>query len=56
MTDQSTSAVGAIRPIRLAFLLLASLLAGLVADWMRMDQRLVFPRPLPEFTTTPSPK
>lgn len=46
------SAVGAIRPNRLAVLLLAALLAGLVADWLRSDQRLVFPRPLPEFTTT----
>lgn len=53
MSEQPTSAGGEIRPIRLALLLLASLLAGLIADWRRTDQRLVFPRPLPEFTTTP---
>ena len=42
----------AVRPARVIALLLASLLAGLVCDWVGTERRLVFPRPLPVFTTT----
>jgi hypothetical protein len=33
-------------------MLLAAVFVGLVADWLRADARLVFPRPLPEFKTS----
>jgi len=36
-------------------LLLASLLAGLICDWVGTERRLIFPRPLPVFTTMPTP-
>ncbi len=42
----------AVRPTRVLALLLASLLVGLLCDWVRTERRLVFPRPLPVFTTT----
>jgi hypothetical protein len=51
-----TSAVRSVRPARLLVLLVVSLLAGLASDWFRADQRLVFPRPLPVFKTTPPPR
>ena len=34
-------------------LLVAAVAAGLGTDWLRGDGRLIFPRPLPVFTTTP---
>ena len=48
-----SAAFRAVRFARLAVLLTASLAAGVVCDWFRAEQRLVFPRPLPVFTTTP---
>jgi hypothetical protein len=45
-------AVRAARPGRLVVVLLAAVAIGLVCDWFRAEQRLVFPRPLPAFTTT----
>ncbi len=44
-------ATRAVRLPRLIVLLLAAMLAGVAADFFRGDQRLVFPRPLPAFTT-----
>ena len=46
-------ALSAMRGGRLVALLFAAVAAGLAADWLRSDGRLVFPRPLPAFTTTP---
>ncbi|HEX9781771.1 MAG TPA: hypothetical protein VGA56_03450 [Opitutaceae bacterium] len=43
----------AVRPWQLAALLLAAVAAGLVSDCLRTE-RVVFPPPLPEFTTIPS--
>jgi hypothetical protein len=40
---------------RVAGLLLLAVAAGLLGDWLRSDQRLVFARPLPEFRSTPPP-
>jgi hypothetical protein len=40
---------------RLAILLLGALAAGLLTDWARSD-RVLFPRPLPKFTTEPAGK
>jgi hypothetical protein len=42
-------AVGAARIWRLVAVLLVSVAAGLISDWLRTEQRLVFPRPLPVF-------
>lgn len=47
--------VRAVRPSRVMVLLLASLLAGLICDWVGTERRLIFPRPLPVFTTMPTP-
>ena len=46
-------ALRAVRVGRLVALLFAAVAAGLTTDWWRGEQRLVFPRPLPVFTTTP---
>jgi hypothetical protein len=43
----------AVRPWRLLALLLVSLAAALVSDWLR-SERVIFPAPLPEFTTVPA--
>jgi len=43
--------IKAVRLSRLIALLLIAITAGLVSDWLRTETRLVFPRPLPEFTT-----
>jgi hypothetical protein len=54
--DKLIHSCRAVRPGRLAALLLAALAAGLLCDWLRPEQRLVLPRPLPVFTTTtPAP-
>jgi uncharacterized membrane protein len=45
-------AVWAVRPWRLFAVLLVSVVVGLVCDWFRAEQRLVFERPLPVFHTT----
>lgn len=42
-------AVAAVRFWRLVVVILASVVAGLFSDWLRTDQRLLFPRPLPVF-------
>ena len=44
----------AVRPVRLAWLLAAVVLAGLASDWARDEQRLIFPRPLPSLVITPA--
>jgi hypothetical protein len=48
-----TSALQAIRPWRLGILLLLAFGAGLLSDWWR-EERVIFPRPLPPFTTIPA--
>ncbi|MSU68212.1 MAG: hypothetical protein EXS40_06485 [Opitutaceae bacterium] len=45
-------ALRSVRAGRLAALLFAAVAAGLAADWLRGEARLIFPRPLPVFTTT----
>lgn len=52
MSAPPTTQAGMVRPGRLAAMLLAALCAGLVADWLRSDERLVFLRPLPELKTS----
>ena len=47
-------AVRRARPVRLGILILAAVLAGVIADWLHADQRLLFPRPLPVFSTRDS--
>ncbi|MGD1032669.1 MAG: hypothetical protein ABSA05_16190 [Opitutaceae bacterium] len=42
-------AVRAARFWRLVAVFLASVAAGLISDWFRTEQRLVFPRPPPVF-------
>jgi hypothetical protein len=44
--------LGAVRWARLAAIVLLALAAGLASDWLRRD-RVVFPRPLPEFMAAP---
>ena len=46
-------ALRAVSVRRMAVLLVAAVAAGLGTDWLRGDGRLIFPRPLPVFTTTP---
>lgn len=46
------SAFRRVRPARLLLLLLVSFAAALASDWCR-DERVVFPAPLPKFTTVP---
>ncbi len=48
-----TSALRAVRPSRLIVLLLLAGAAALASDWLR-DERVVFPAPLPKFTTVPA--
>ena len=38
-----------VRPARLLAVLAVAAGMGLVCDWFRSEQRLVFPRPLPAF-------
>ena len=47
------SAFRAVRPGRLLVLLLVAFAAALVSDWLRTE-RVIFPAPLPEFTTIPA--
>jgi hypothetical protein len=47
-----TSALREVRPSRLLILLLASFAAALASDWLR-EERVIFPAPLPKFTTVP---
>lgn len=44
----------AVRLVRLVWLLAAVVLAGLASDWVRDEQRLIFPRPLPSLVITPA--
>lgn len=48
-----TAAARAVRPSRLLVLLLVSLAAALASDWLR-EERVIFPAPLPKFTTVPA--
>lgn len=41
------------QPRRLLVLLLVPLALGLASDWLR-DERVIFPAPLPKFTTVPA--
>ena len=50
--NQFWAAIRAVRLGRLAVLLGVAAAAGLACDWFRPEQRLVFSRPLPPFTTT----
>lgn len=47
------AALRAVRPSRLIVLLLLAVAAALASDWLR-DERVVFPAPLPKFTTVPA--
>jgi hypothetical protein len=47
------SAARVVRPIRLLLLLLVALAAALASDWFRAE-RVIFPAPLPKFTTVPA--
>ncbi len=49
-------ALTAARFWRLIAVLLASVAGGLISDWLRPDQRLLFPRPLPVFQAPDSPR
>ena len=46
------SASRELRPSRLLILLLVSFAAALASDWFR-EERVIFPAPLPKFTTVP---
>ena len=48
-------AVRGVRPTRLLALLLVSLVVALAGDWLR-EERVVFPAPLPKFTTVLAPR
>lgn len=48
------SALRELRFGRLALLLAATIAATLVSDWLRRDERVIFPAPLPVFTTVPA--
>jgi hypothetical protein len=50
--DELASAVRGVRPARLLTLFLVSFAAALVSDWLR-EERVIFPAPLPKFTTVP---
>lgn len=47
------AALRAVRPVRVAILVLAALAAALAGDWLR-EERVVFPAPLPKFETVPA--
>jgi hypothetical protein len=47
------SVLRAVRPARFALLLLGSLALALAGDWLR-EERVIFPAPLPTFTTVPA--
>lgn len=47
--------VAGLREVRVDRVLMvsaAALLAGLACDWSRSSNRMIFPRPLPAFTTS----
>ena len=48
-----TSTLRGVRPSRLVVLLLVSFAAALASDWFR-EERVIFPAPLPKFTTVPA--
>ena len=48
------SAFRAVRPARLLTLLLVSLVAALLSDWLRDERRVIFPAPLPKFVNVPA--
>jgi len=48
-----TAAWRGVRPTRLLILLVVSFAAALASDWLR-DERVIFPAPLPNFTTIPA--
>lgn len=48
-----TAAVRGMRLSRLLILLVLSLAAALASDWLR-EERVIFPAPLPKFTTVPA--
>ena len=52
--NQLTTALGKVRLLRLLVLVLVPLAVAIAADWLR-DERILFPAPLPHFTTVPSP-
>ena len=47
------SALRAVRPARLALLVLGAIAVALASDWLR-EERVVFPAPLPKFVTVPA--
>ena len=51
-SNEVTSAFRKVRPSRLLMLLIISFAAALASDWLR-DERVIFPAPLPKFTTVP---
>ena len=56
ITVDFTRALRAVRTVRIVTLLLAAVGAGLLSDFLRGEQRLVFPRPLPTFRiSSPAP-
>jgi hypothetical protein len=42
-----------VRPARVLVLLLIAIMVALASDWLR-DERVIFPAPLPKFTTVPA--
>ena len=46
-------AVRGVRPTRLIVLLVVPLALALASDWLR-EERVIFPAPLPKFTTIPA--
>lgn len=50
---ESATAWRAARPGRLAILALGTLTLALASDWLR-EERVVFPAPLPKFTSVPA--
>lgn len=49
VADSLFPALRAVRPARLLAVLVVAGGMGLVGDWLRSEQRLVFSRPLPVF-------
>jgi hypothetical protein len=47
------AALRAVRVSRLVILVLVTLAATLASDWLR-EERVIFPAPLPKFTTVPA--
>ncbi len=52
--SRGRAALRAVRFSRVMILVVVTVVATLASDWLR-EERVIFPAPLPKFTTVPAP-